>query len=268
MYTTEVRLMPRRVRAITALVLPLAVVFSACDGSFELAGRAVDEWTRSYPLADGGQLQIANTNGTVEIEGVSGSTVDVRAERVAHAATDAAARDLLSRSGIKEDVTASRISLESERTSGFLTNVGYEVHYHVRAPKNAVVRASTTNGLILLTALSGQSTASTTNGSIRAEALAGGITAQSTNGRIEVELTALGADAVGLRTTNGHIYLRLPADAKASLDASVTNGSIGVTGLKVEASDQSRRRLSANINGGGTPVTLSTTNGEIRLGVR
>jgi len=248
--------------------LPVALTLAACDGAFELAGRATDEWTRSYPLSNGGQLQISNTNGIVEIEGVTGSTVDVRAERVTHATTDAAARDLLSQLTIKEDVTPTRIALESERTGGFLSGVGYEVHYHVRVPKNSVVRATTTNGRILLHALSGTTAAATTNGGISGDALAGGITAQSTNGRVDLELTELGAGEVDLRTTNGQVSLTLPADARADLDASVTNGVIGVTGFRFEASDQSRRHLSGRINGGGTPITVSTTNGAIRIGVQ
>ena len=258
--------MTSRVCAIGVFVSSLALVLPACDGRFDLPGRAVDEWTRSYPLADGGQLQISNTNGIVEIEGVSGSTVDVRAERVAHATTDSAARDLLSKIVIKEDVTPTRISLESERTGSSLMGVGYEVHYHVRVPKKTVLRATTTNGLILLTALSGKTAVATTNGGVRAEALEGGITAKSTNGRVEVELGALGPDEVDLRTTNGEISLTLPLNAKADLDASVTNGEISVTGLKLETSDQSRRHLSARINGGGTPIRASTTNGAIRIG--
>src|SRR5207247_4261538 len=109
------------------------------------------------------------------------STVDVRAERIAHATTDSAARDLLSRIVINENITPTRIAIESERTGSFLTGVGYEVHYHVRVPKKTVVRATTTNGRILLHALSGTTTASTTNGGISGDGLAGGITARSTN---------------------------------------------------------------------------------------
>jgi DUF4097 and DUF4098 domain-containing protein YvlB len=260
--------MTSRVCAVGVFVLPVALAIAACDATFELAGRATDEWTRSYPLADGGQLQISNTNGIVEIEGVTGSTVDVRAERVAHATTDSAARELLSRIVIKEDVTPTRISLESERISSFLTGVGYEVHYHVRAPKNTVVRATTTNGRILLHVLSGKIAAATTNGSISGDALTGGITASSTNGRVDLELAEIGAGEVDLRTTNGQVSLTLPVDARADLDASVTNGAISVTGVKFEASDQSRRHVAGRINGGGTPITASTTNGAIRIGVQ
>jgi hypothetical protein len=254
------------VRTIGVLALPLALALVACDGSFNLAGRAVDDWTRSYPLAEGGQLQIGNTNGLVEIEGVAGSTVDVRAERIAHAATDSAARDLLSRIVITEEVSPTRVAIESERAGGLLAGFAYELNYHVRVPRSAVVSARTTNGRIILTALSGKTTAATTNGGVSADGLTGGITATSTNGRLAVALLALGAGEVDLRATNGLVSLTLPVDARASLEASVTNGAISVSGLKFEALDQSRRHLSGRINGGGTPVSISTTNGAIRIG--
>jgi len=59
--------------------------------------------------------------------------------------------------------------------------------------------------------------------------------------------------------------LTLPLDARADVDASVTNGAISVTGLKFEALDQSRRHVSGRINGG-RPITISTTNGAIMIG--
>jgi DUF4097 and DUF4098 domain-containing protein YvlB len=142
------------------------------------------------------------------------------------------------------------------------------VHYHVRAPKNSVVQATTTNGRIFMHGLSGKTTATTTNGGVTADALTGGITATSTNGMLKVELAAVGAGAVDLRTTNGLLWLTLPADAKGDLDATVTNGVISVTGFKLEASDESRRHVSGRINGGGAPITLSTTNGGIQVGTQ
>ncbi len=61
---------------------PLALVISACDVRLgNLAGRATDEWTHTYPLAAGGQVRIGNTNGKVDIEGIDGNTVEIRAER-------------------------------------------------------------------------------------------------------------------------------------------------------------------------------------------
>jgi hypothetical protein len=57
-----------------------------------LTGRASDEWKRSYPISPDGELQIVGANGSVDVQGGSGSTVEVRAERIAHASTDAAAK--------------------------------------------------------------------------------------------------------------------------------------------------------------------------------
>ena len=260
--------MTSRVPVFAISVLPLTLLLGACQwATFEFAGRAADEWTRSYPLDEKGQLEISNTNGLVEIEGVNGSTVEVRAERVAHAPTDSAARELLSRIVIKEEVSPTRISLESERSNKTWLDGGYEIHYHGRAPRNAVVHASTTNGRIILTALSGRTTATTTNGPVKGDAITGGITARTTNGMIDLELGALGADGVNLRTTNGRVSLTVPVDTRADLDASVTNGAINVTGLKFEASDLSRRHLSGRLNGGGAPITVSTTNGPIQVGI-
>ena len=46
---------------------------------------------------------IVNTNGVIDVEGVDGSTVEVRAERIAKGATEAAASELLPRIVIKEE---------------------------------------------------------------------------------------------------------------------------------------------------------------------
>src|SRR5262245_65830570 len=72
-----------------------AVALTACDLSLgHLTARASEEWTRSYPLAAGGEIRIGNTNGRIEVEGVEGSTVAVRAETSARAAADTGGREL------------------------------------------------------------------------------------------------------------------------------------------------------------------------------
>ena len=255
-------------RPAAVLLLPLAIALAGCDVAFHghLTARATDEWTRTYPLTAGGEVRIVNTNGKIEIEGVDGSTVEVRAERIARAATDAAARELLPRIGIKEDVTPDRVSLETERMSGFMIGAGFEVRYHVRAPKNAVINVTNTNGQVALTALDGKVRAHTTNGGVNGKELTGGVDARSTNGGVTIDMAAVGPDSISLRTTNGGVTLTLPDSAKADLSASCTNGGINVSALdKLEVSDQSRRRVQGRLNGGGTAIELRTTNGGIRV---
>ncbi len=253
-----------RTRAL--LVLPLAAFLSGCDMSLgNLAGRATDEWTRTYQLSPGGEVRIGNTNGRVDVEGVDGSTVEVRAERIARAATDAGAKELLPRISIKEDIQPDRVSIETERMGGIMIGANYEVRYHVRAPKNAVVNVSNTNGLVNVVGLSGRVQARTTNGGVRGKDLAGEVDARTTNGGVNLEFAKVGKERITLRTTNGGVSLYLPEDAKADLTATWTNGGVSYSDVKLDVTEKSRRRLEARMNGGGAPIELHTTNGGIRI---
>src|SRR5690242_88199 len=96
-------------------LLPLVAVFAGCDMPMgHLTARATDEWTHTYQLNPGGELRIANTNGLIEIDGVDGSTLEVRAERIARGVSEEAARELLPRIVIKEDKSADLVSLSTE----------------------------------------------------------------------------------------------------------------------------------------------------------
>ena len=250
----------------TLAAVPLVVAVSACDLHLgNLAGRATDEWTHTYPLTAGGQVRIGNTNGKVEIEGVEGNSVEIRAERIARGVTDTAARELLPRIEIKEDVRPDRVSVETGRIGGIMFGAAYEVRYHVRAPKNALIDASNTNGRVTVTDVSGKVVAHTTNGGVTGKGLSGGVDARATNGGVSIELASVGSDRVMLRTTNGGVTLTLPESAKADISASCTNGGISVSGVKLEVSEQSRRRLEGKLNGGGALIELHTTNGGVRL---
>jgi len=248
------------------LLLPVLAAMGGCVQLHDLTARATDDWVRSYPLAAGGEFRIVNTNGKVEIEGIDGATVEVRAERIARAATDAAARELLPRIVIKDDATPERVSIETERMGGILIGASFEVRYHVRAPKGAAVTATTTNGQIVLTGLSGKVHARTTNGGVKGDGLTGAIDARSTNGQVAIDLASVGADPVLLHTTNGGVLLTLPETAKADLSASVTNGGISIGDFQnLHVGEKSRRRFEATLNGGGTPIELQTTNGGVRI---
>jgi hypothetical protein len=259
---------PRRTKGYGLLLLvPLVAALGGCDVHLgNLAARATDEWTRSYPLKPGGEIRIVNTNGKIDVEGIDGSTVEVRAERIARAATDAAARDLLPRIVIKEDIAPDRVAIETDRISGIMIGAAYEVRYHVRAPKSASVDVRNTNGQVELTGLAGRVTAHTTNGGVKGDGLRGAVEARSTNGQVAIDLGAIGSDRIALQTTNGGVVLTLPESAKADLSATVTNGAISVGDFQgLDVAEKSRRRLEAKLNGGGAAIELRTTNGSVRI---
>jgi hypothetical protein len=254
-------------RRLAVFVLPLAVALAGCDVSLgHLSARATEEWTHTYPLSAGGEVRIINTNGRIDVEPVDGSTLEVRAERIAKGATDSAARELLPRIVIKENVTPDRVTLETERMNGIMIGAGFEVRYHVRAPKTTLVNVTNTNGQVSVAGMSGKVVAHTTNGGVKGTALTGGVDARSTNGGVSIEMASVGPDRISLETTNGGVTLMLPDNAKATVSASCTNGGISVGSLdNFEVSEKSRRHLEGRLNGGGTEIELQTTNGGIRL---
>jgi hypothetical protein len=254
-------------RRLAVFLLPLTVALAGCDVSLgNLTARATDEWTHTYPLTPGGEVRIINTNGRIDVEGVDGSTLEVRAERIARGATDSAAKELLPRIVIKEDVKPDRVTLETERMSGIMIGAGFEVRYHVRAPKNALVNVTNTNGQVVVNALSGKVVAHTTNGAVKGTNLTGGVDGETTNGSVSIDMASLGGERVSLETTNGSVTLMLPEQAKATVSASVTNGGINVGSLdNFQVTEKSRRRLEGKMNGGGAEVALHTTNGGIRV---
>ena len=105
-------------------------------------------------------------------------------QKIARAATDEGARALLPRIVIAEDVTPDRVSIETGRMSGIMIGARFEIQYHVKAPKGAVINARTTNGGIVLSGLTGKIVARTTNGGVRATGLSGPVDAESTNGGV------------------------------------------------------------------------------------
>lgn len=263
------------VRPFAGAVLVLAAAASAaCDvsigeGEFSLgmvSGKATDEWSRSYAVAPGGSFEVVNVNGPIEVSAAEGTSVEVLAERTAKAATDEAAKELLDKVEIAEQVAPDAVRLETRapRTWG-RSNVN--VRYVVKVPAGVRVKAVTTNGGIKLAGIGNDVEARTTNGGVTGEALAGPVQASSTNGGIRLDFTSLGGD-VEVETTNGGVAMGIPRDARATIAASVMNGGISVGDLPVEASERSRRRLEGTLNGGGARVRLETTNGGIRLSGR
>jgi DUF4097 and DUF4098 domain-containing protein YvlB len=259
-------------RHLLGLVLAVALPFAAaCDivGGFDTQQES-EPWSKTYTLQPGGRVEIANVNGRIQLTGEETDRVEVRAEKIGKGATPEAARDMLKRIEILEQVSADRVRIETKlnRSNGFNMGNG-EVRYTVRIPAGASVKLATVNGGIEVENVKGSAQLQTTNGGIVARRLAGGLDASTTNGGVEAELEALAAEGVQMECTNGGLRLRLPRDARADVSARITNGGINVDGLEVETvGEQSRRRLEGRLNGGGARVRLEGTNGGIRISGR
>jgi hypothetical protein len=255
--------MHRSFPALAAAVVALSVSACGIHGPFNAEAR--DTWSRTYPLSKTGEVVITNTNGRVEVEGTDGSTVDVQAERIAHAATDQLAHDLLPKITISESSTPDRVHVETGRIAGILIGASFEVQYHVKVPKGATVRALTVNGGVRVMGLSGRVVARTTNGGVTATDISGSLEGRTVNGGVRASFKSLGTNDVTLSVVNGGIRVRLPENAKAAVNATWVNGGFQSSGLQFEVRDKGKRHFEGVLNGGGPSITATTVNGGVTI---
>ena len=259
-----------------AVIAAAAVSLSACDIAvdghgglgFDLAaGKAQDEWTRTYKVAAGGRLEIINVNGRITAEAADGPDIEVRAERSAKSLSDDQARDLLAKIEMREEVGSDRVRVEvrAPRSNG---PSGHEIKWTIKVPKGVAVDLRTVNGGVRMSALQGDIRARSTNGGIVGSDLnATSVDASVTNGGVEIDLaSAPTGGSFDLESVNGGVSLSMPSTSKADISARCVNGGISVDGLDVEVvGEKTRRRLDGKLNGGGARVSMETVNGGVKI---
>ena len=142
----------------------------------------------------------------------------------------------------------------------------WSVSYAISAPREIDLDLETVNGGLSVEGIRGDLELTTTNGGIALSGVAGGVRARTTNGGVDVDLAASGwsGEGLDLETTNGGIALALPAGFSARLVASTVHGGLE-TDFPVAVQGRIGRRIDAVIGNGGPTVSLTTTNGGIRI---
>ena len=250
------------VRSLTFVVGLL--VLNGCNLQLSTDVEAKDEWTRSYQVAPHATVTLKNGNGKIEVIGGEGSSVNIIAERIVKASTEAAAKEQLTLIEMKEDAAADHVSLDSS-TRGIQINVSRRINYKVTMPKGASLSLVSSNGDILVTNVAGTFSAEASNGRIVATSLQNGAKVSTNNGVIELTFDKVGDAGISAETTNGTITVDVPKATNAELSARITNGAISNEGLDLKISEQSRRRLDGTLGSGGPSIRLEATNGAITV---
>jgi hypothetical protein len=268
-----------------AALLAVSLASAACDirttadgdFSFDIAGgKATETWSRTYKLEDKGRFELINVNGRITAEPTDGTEIVVEGHKTAKARSDEAAKELLAKLEIREEVGGSTVRVEARppRLSGMS---GHQIEWTVKVPKGVILDLRTTNGGVRLRNLSNEIHAKTTNGGVEGEGInPSSLNATTVNGGIELELSAPleDGDSIEMEAVNGGVSLKLTPDSKATIEARCVNGGVSVLeGLEIARDDQGnasdferKRRLNATMNGGGARVKMSTTNGGVHLG--
>jgi hypothetical protein len=267
--STDRRLVWYPMRALTILVGACAIgALAACDVQIKdgdvsvshVHGRATQEWTRTYPLAPGGRVEVSNPNGSIEVAVGPAGTVDVSAAITARGMSDERAKRALNGAQIEETATPDHVRVATARWGGSL-----EFSYKLTVPADARVELSGNSGTVKVDGVAGHVKVMVVNGSTDLTGIRGTVDAASVNGPLTVKM----ADVTGrvrLEGTNGRISLEVPKDAKATLTARSINGGLTVTGLTTQETTGRRiRNLESVLNGGGPEIDVRITNGMITI---
>lgn len=213
----------------------------------------------------GGTLTVnGGKNGGISIKGENRSDVLVRACVQAWGATAEAAQAIVK--GVKVN-TVGTINAES-------ADENWSVSYQILVPQNTDLNLTANNGGISIKGVEGTLNFQTKNGGLHLSEIAGNVKGRTTNGGVHLELSAGNWKGSGLdlETTNGGVHVSVPQNFAAHFETGTVNGGFhsDFAQLELPKSENGERRrpggrISVDLNGGGAPVRLMTTNGGVHI---
>jgi len=238
-----------------------------------------DSFKWSGGIEAGRTVYVRNLNGGVQVEGASGATAEVRAEKkwrrgdpkeVTITAARTARGDILvcvlwegRETRCDEDGYSSK-NEDSWWRSHRDNDVSVDVT--IRLPKGVKLDASTVNGGLGIAGATAAVKARTVNGGIDVASTSGPVNAKTVNGGIRVRAGTIGDGPVEYETVNGGITLEVPDGLNADISMRTVNGSVTSEDFPITIQGRiDRRHISGKIGKGGPELRLSTVNGSIHL---
>ncbi|MFQ5723387.1 MAG: DUF4097 domain-containing protein [Terriglobia bacterium] len=239
--------------AVLLLLLGLAAV--------PAAGAEQETWRGRYPLPAGGQVEVVNIQGSIEVEGWDRSEVELVAIKTAE-------EEGQSLADVQVAVEAGPDSLRVHTLYRRKSEEPVRVDYRLRVPRQVrLEELRTVNGDVRVRNVEGTVEAHTLNGNIQQMGISGNVVAGTLNGDVKLWLRELPGPGgrVEMEAVNGDVFLRLPSDAHADLEVSTVAGRIESELLFSQAGEAGESRLRTRLGRGGVLIRLRTIRGSIRV---
>ncbi len=218
------------------------------------------DFHQSYPLRPGGTFELQNVNGPVEVQGWDRDVIEIDAVKVAREKESD-----LDRVSIEVDAKPEDVSVITR----YPQNEGVEVavEYTVRVPHTArVEHIGTVNGTLKIAGVDAVEDLHTVNGNIEVYEGGGSVHARTTNGNVHLEIShLLGEKGMAAETTNGSVFLAVPQDVQANLEARSLNGNFYSELPFSQEATLLPREMRGKLGKGGAPIRLNTVNGGIQI---
>jgi len=244
----------------------VAFFITALLASGSLIADVTEEETFSYPLSDGGSFSISNVNGSINITGGGGSTVEIVATKKADNQEELDKIEVQISASADEIVVETELG-DSDKWYSRGSNSG-SVKYDVIVPAGTMLDSvETVNGSVTISGVSGNVAAESVNGGLELRDLVGDAKLSTVNGSVDATFARLeGQQNVKAETVNGRVTIKLPENADVEINADTLNGGINGRdfGLETEkgfvGSD-----LNGKIGNGSARINIDTVNGSIKI---
>jgi DUF4097 and DUF4098 domain-containing protein YvlB len=238
-----------------------------------------DQWSKSYPLSGKPDLWVSTGDGSVRIDVWDEARIEARIETVGYVIN----KDFQ----LIESQSGNQVRIETKFPQGnWGVNMGRRsLTVTLKVPRASNLDIHTGDGSMTIAGVKGDLRFNTGDGSIEARDLDGRLTASTGDGGMNVEgrfdlldlhtgdgaieaaakVGSAIASAWSVRTGDGGVTLRVPADFKANIDARTGDGGITIDLPVTVSGTVDRTHIVGTVNGGGGSLTLRTGDGAIRI---
>jgi hypothetical protein len=236
--------------------------FCSNNNSNSWGGNVSYRELRESTIRPGNLLTVdGRQNGGISVIGSNRSDILVRACVQAWDSTEQAAQ-----------TRAKNIRIETApvvRAEGVDGQSNMSVSYQILVPRNTNLKLTAHNGGISVSNVEGSMDFTTTNGGVSLSEVAGDVRGRTRNGGVSIRLAGNRWQGKGLdvETTNGGVNLMMPQNYAARLETRTVNGGFRSDfDINVKMREWTRGvNISTDLNGGGAPIRVVTTNGGVRI---
>ncbi len=233
-----------------------------------------DDWKRSLSISfkafvpekmntdvktSGGSVSMKNLNGNIGFATSGGSLHARKLSGVVRGKTSGGSIEVSeSKDDIELKTSGGSITAETSEGNLKFSTSGGSMHL---SDLKGTIDANTSGGSIHADDLTGDIKLRTGGSSINLRGIAGTLDAATSGGSIDAEIVQLGK-SLTLRTSAGSVTLRIPLDKGIDLDLHANKISMPLSHFE---GDTETDRINGKLNGGGIPVKVSVSSGNLTV---
>jgi len=257
-----------------------------------------DEFNQTYQLAPGTRVEVSSIRGPVEIVTGDTATAEVRIIRTARTRAD------LEYHRIEVEQTGNSLVVRGVQEPEDRRGQNIQVNHHVilKLPRRIDLSVSSVSGSLKAGNVDGQMHVSSISGSANIGSVGGKLEVSSVSGSLEVgnvgadarvtsisgnlglgqvngsldvssvsgglnvTLVSLSPQGIHINSVSGSIEIGFKSEVNADFEAKHVSGQVYLDVPNVtRESEENSSHVRARIGGGGTPITISSVSGNIRL---